>query len=855
MAGLDPWVDGTRSAPAPGAWIWVPAAPQANHLVKGPSPDWPEALSQAMAHWLATQEPGLKPPGNAHLLTSAPQPTAASQRVPSRLSAGDWGGIGLIQTPTARLLSAGHAGFTLSRSQPYTHFNLSVQPFDGVEGVMRYTRVQGRLYGAEIAGDRAYLDKSLEIKLRVADESVTLPALALGWRDPLGTGLFGGEYLVASKHLGAGAWGQWDASLGLGWGYSGAAQNLANPLARLSARFATRQESEVGQGGLARVRSWFTGRTALFGGLQWQAPILPLVFKAEWDGNDYQHEPSTAYRFASRSRLNLGLVWHTGPAAWSLSWQRGQVLALNFSVQTDISGLRYNTSAGHRAGAAPTASRWLSAWAADEFAAGSSGSLTAPAAASPAAAAQPNLPSSAEQDAAASAPPPLQALLAAVGQATGWLAQDLRAQGGTWVLQAERAGGLQLRERLLAVAELLHAAAPAHVLIFEVQATVLGVEVSRHRIDRRLWALSQNQWLPPSAQREAITAISAPLTPRVSGDAARPRPQADATSLPLPADAPSLRLPAEAAGLRVQSDAPSPAPNTTALVPQRWLWQVSPGWQQTVGGPDGLLYALSARASSHLPLWRGAWLNGQTALRVADNYGHYKYTAPSGLPRVRTYIREYQTSAALTVPNLQVNQLIALGSQTHALVYAGLLEPMFAGVGAEILHRPLGANWAVGADWNVVRQRDFRQNLSLRDYRVNTGHVSAQWATGWAGVEVFAQAGRYLAGDVGGTLNVSRAFANGSRMGVWATKTRVSAQQFGEGSFDKGVYVSVPFELLLGRPAGGSASVVWQPLIRDGGARLNRAQTLWGLTTLREPMALHYSNPPAPAPWQDSMPP
>ena len=34
--------------------------------------------------------------------------------------------------------------------------------------------------------------------------------------------------------------------------------------------------------------------------------------------------------------------------------------------------------------------------------------------------------------------------------------------------------------------------------------------------------------------------------------------------------------------------------------------------------------------------------------------------------------------------------------------YAGYLESMFAGVGTEFLYRPKGANWAIGADVNLI---------------------------------------------------------------------------------------------------------------------------------------------------------
>jgi len=71
-------------------------------------------------------------------------------------------------------------------------------------------------------------------------------------------------------------------------------------------------------------------------------------------------------------------------------------------------------------------------------------------------------------------------------------------------------------------------------------------------------------------------------------------------------------------------------------------------------------------------------------------------------------------------------------------------------------------------------------------------------------------------------------------MGAWATKTNVSSATFGEGSFDKGIYFSVPMDFLLPRPTRARASIIWQPLVRDGGARLARRYALYSLTGERE---------------------
>src|SRR5699024_2382458 len=171
----------------------------------------------------------------------------------------------------------------------------------------------------------------------------------------------------------------------------------------------------------------------------------------------------------------------------------------------------------------------------------------------------------------------------------------------------------------------------------------------------------------------------------------------------------------------------------------------------------------------------------------------------------------------------------------YGMAYGGYLESMYAGAGGEILYRPANEAWTLGANINRVRKRAFSQHFGFRDYRETTGHVTAYVKTGIQDILAKVSAGRYLAGDWGGTLDLSRQFDNGVRMGVWATLTNVSSEDFGEGSFDKGFYISIPFDLMLPRSTTSRANLVWQPLIRDGGAMLNRRYDLYGLTSARDP--------------------
>jgi hypothetical protein len=287
-----------------------------------------------------------------------------------------------------------------------------------------------------------------------------------------------------------------------------------------------------------------------------------------------------------------------------------------------------------------------------------------------------------------------------------------------------------------------------------------------------------------------------------------------------------------------------PPPSTYTLPePKRLTGGVGIGFQQNVGGPDGYLFALSAVARSDLKLWDGAWISGVLNLRALDNYDHFTYDAPSNLPRVRTYTREYLTSNRVTMPNLQLTQMTKWNDNHYFSAYGGMLEMMFGGVGAEWLYRPLNSPFAIGIDLNQVKQRDFDQRFTFMDYEVFTGHITSYWETGWHDVLVKASVGQYLAGDRGYTMDLSRSFPNGVRMGAYFTKTNVSAEDFGEGSFDKGIYVSIPFDSFFAKHTASSANLLWSPLIRDGGAKLNRAYPLYNFTRMRDRVAMDFGPP------------
>jgi len=273
-------------------------------------------------------------------------------------------------------------------------------------------------------------------------------------------------------------------------------------------------------------------------------------------------------------------------------------------------------------------------------------------------------------------------------------------------------------------------------------------------------------------------------------------------------------------------------------------FSVRPYIQQSFGSPENFyMYELRADAYSTWEIKENLFVDGRAALRLAGNYDEFNFLVTdedAPLPRVRTFVRSYVEFSDIWLENLQATYLKQLNKNWYASVYGGYFERMFGGVGSEILYRPYNQGWGIAADINWAKQRDFDSHFGYRDYDVITGHVSGYWQPEFLpDTMVRVAAGRFLAKDWGVQVNFEHKFDSGVIVGAYAAKTNVSAEDYGEGSFTKGFYLSLPFDLFQIRDSKGRATVGWTPLTRDGGQMLMRQRTLFGVTDGRDAF---YSN-------------
>ncbi|MBP7334413.1 YjbH domain-containing protein [Niveispirillum sp.] len=774
-------------------------------------------------------------------------------------SVNDFGGTGLIQTPIARAAEDGqaYAGFTYV--WPYSRYFITVQGLPWLEATLRYTSVANRYYGPEdFSGLQSYKDRGIDVKLRLVEGDATWPNIAVGLRDIAGTGLFGSEYLVADQ-----SFGDFDVSVGMGWGNMGTRNHFGNPLGLFSKKFKQRPDGYTSGGGTLST-DFFRGPVAMFGGVSWQTPLEGLRLKLEYDPNDYQHEPLDN-DLKQSIPVNVGLDYK--PWDWlqvGAAFERGERLMLRFATTTNF----------HKAKGP--------------------GKIDAPP--------PPLIPSTP----VAAAPPPQSAASAAGGDVRAGLGRQAALDGVSLQHFTRMAGeihitvsGTPVRDGTVVAYDLARRAA-------ELAPDFKG-RIQVTRVEYNLpWMVTsfEADSLRTGSGLRAVTDAASPVTPVVTGepptedvrkelasqlqkqgffltavDYKSPRATlfltngryrqvpkaigraARTAAAVLPPEYQELQIIFMDNGMEMLSATLYRADLERALSPyggsieEAWMrtridrpeakaeeashpedvsypgfgWNIRPAFRQTLGRPESfILYQAWVRLNGTVVITPGLNVAGGLGINVSNNFDKMRIPSDSQLPHVRSDIKNYLQEGTTALTYLQADYTKRVATDTYARVYGGYLEEMFGGVGGEVLYKPFGREWAIGLDVAWAKQRDYDQWFKFRPYDVVTGHLTGYYHYEPIGVDARLKVGRYLAGDEGATFELSRTFDSGITVGAFATFTNVSAKQFGEGRFDKGIYFIFPLDNLYVKSTRGSLGWLWRPLTRDGGQTLNNRRPLIG---------------------------
>tara|TARA_Y100000748_G_scaffold222974_1_gene187625 strand:- start:1026 stop:3149 length:2124 start_codon:yes stop_codon:yes gene_type:complete len=656
-------------------------------------------------------------------------------------SASNYGNTGIIEMPNARMMPEARLRFTFSSSYPNEFTALTASPFNWFEATYRYAEIKNEKYGpAAYSGNQSLKDKGFDVKTLIKKETYFFPAIAVGLRDIAGTGLFSSEYVVSSKKIG-----NFDLSLGVGWGILGTANNLTNPLNSIHEGFKMRNSTSA-QGGEFSFKDWFSGNAALFGGIEYDLPKKGLRLKLEYDTSN----PDIRKKVEKvKSRLNLGFDYSFSDSlSFSSSFERGSQFRVSFK-------LKGNFLTDTITKPKPKTVQKLNSKQKNKIKEDNNifyRSL--------------NLSLRDESIYLQAATLKEKEVDVAIGSSRFY--SSTRPIGRT--------------------ARIVAALSPDEVEKINIHSMNGDFEVARVSLGKEYFEKSDNGNMSSNELLKLSTLYSDSSNPIYR----------DATFQP------KINFP-------------------------EFSWTMSPALKHQIGGPEGFyLGQLFWRTDTTIKFRRNLSLYTSFGINIYDTFKGFKNPSVSPVPHVRSDIQDYLAEGKNNIQRMQLEYFGNPFKDVFTRIDLGYLEEMFGGVGGEVLYRPFDKKYAIGMTAHKVKQRAYNQLFKFRDYSTTTGHLGIYYDfTNQLRSSLLI--GKYLAGDKGATLDVSRRFHSGFTLGIFATKTNLSAAEFGEGSFDKGFYISVPTQLFYSDFRTGNVSFGIHPLTKDGGAILNQHNALMGI--------------------------
>ena len=249
--------------------------------------------------------------------------------------------------------------------------------------------------------------------------------------------------------------------------------------------------------------------------------------------------------------------------------------------------------------------------------------------------------------------------------------------------------------------------------------------------------------------------------------------------------------------------------------------------------PSGALrYEVAAAANYDKRLAAGTYLNSAFKLSLFENVSGVTQASNSLLPHVRTDIADYKRGDRFKLNRLLINKYMTLDERVYARASVGFYEEMYRGFGGQVLYLPKDSRWAADLTVDAVQQRGFKGWFDKRDYETVTGFGALHYRLPYD-ITVTARGGRFLAKDNGVRMEFKRRFSSGVEIGAWYAKTS-GKDITNPGSetnpyHDKGVFLSVPLNIMLPADTQANAGIGLSPWTRDVGQMVSSPGDLYDL--------------------------
>ena len=604
------------------------------------------------------------------------------------------GVIGTINTPSARFYDAPAISFTAYRGIKDRKLTLSFYPYNWLDASLFYTSIKDEPYGNSIF-TQDLKDKGFNLKLRLKKED-NFPAIAIGFNDFIGTGLYQGEYIVFSK-----GFQKLDIHMGLGWGNLNGDKNVFNPFTIFSDSFTNRPYGTNDEGGQLNFNKYFSGKKAsIFGSLNYFLDD-DIRLSIEYDPTETSER---ILNNTSKTNLNFGIDYiFNNNFSTGIFYEKGDYISFKFSIKDNFIAKKTEISL--------PAKRKLNSY--------------------------------------------------------DYLDEILRSNNIGVVKMIKNDENLD---------------------ITFTQNSYKSISQMDHIVDQSI----------------EISGVNEEVVKRYN-----------------------------TAGLEVINKSNNTLKENSIFLYDRKYFGYNDAFSFKIrpfiaGREDFLKLGLMLNYDSEFIFSENMFLTTNLKYSIIDNFNDLIYPPVDTYPNqvrsdVKTYLREL--SDGISLGRFEIDYFKSLYKNNHILLTAGILEDMYAGYGFEYLNFDPNNKISFGFEAFKAFKRGYDFDFELLDYKNTTYFLNLFYKNRYLfDFDTKVSVGEYLAGDRGVTLEFSRRFKNGVEFGLFASFTDVSTDDFGEGSFDKGIFFTIP----LGEKQNLS-QFMWRPLTKDPGAKLIRKNNLYDI--------------------------
>jgi hypothetical protein len=270
---------------------------------------------------------------------------------------------------------------------------------------------------------------------------------------------------------------------------------------------------------------------------------------------------------------------------------------------------------------------------------------------------------------------------------------------------------------------------------------------------------------------------------------------------------------------------------------ERFAWGIKPSWRMLLNDPSGFV------KNNFSIAWKGTyypWSGGQ--LRGMINTPIFNDISSSNTVEEREAVRtdfiEYEQQKEVRLEVLGFSQVVDLPDRWLVKAEAGFFESAFGGVGMEVYRPSRDGRWGIGLEGEWVRKRDIDNSFTFKDgpsYKTAFLNLHYRVLPEY-GVDAGLKIGRFLAGDPGARLDLSRTYKYFT-IGGWYTVTDTSrfTADYNQGYRDKGVYLTVPFSIFTDYDAPAQLNYALRPWTRDPGQTVSQIYSLYPMSKLGDP--------------------